>query len=66
MAASSVADRSEGSRHSSIFRFGKSLAATFNPNNWKIWSKQQSLVEDEETAHIQVLRERQQKGRENV
>ncbi|KAE9372068.1 hypothetical protein N431DRAFT_407983 [Stipitochalara longipes BDJ] len=61
MAASSVTD-TEGSRHSSIFRFGKSLAATFNPNNWKIWSKQQSLVEDEETAHLQTLRERQQKA----
>ncbi|KAN0110232.1 hypothetical protein V8E51_006619 [Hyaloscypha variabilis] len=61
MAASSVAD-TEGSRHSSIFRFGKSLAATFNPNNWKIWSKQQSLVEEEETAHMQTLRERQQKA----
>ena len=61
MAASSVAD-TEGSRHSSIFRFGKSLAATFNLNNWKIWSKQQSPVEEEETAHLQVLRERQQKA----
>jgi hypothetical protein len=59
---SSVADRSESSRHSSIFRFGKSLASTFNPTNWKIWSKQQSPVEDEENAHLQALRERQQKA----
>lgn len=59
---SSVADRSESSRHSSIFRFGKSLASTFNPSNWKIWSKQQSPVEDEENAHLQALRERQQKA----
>ncbi len=44
---SSVADRSGSSRHSSIFRLGKSLASTFNPTNWKIWSKQQSPVEDE-------------------
>ena len=61
LAASAVAD-TDASRHSSIFRFGKSLAATFNPNNWKIWSKQQSPVEDEETAHLQALRERQQKA----
>jgi hypothetical protein len=39
------------------------LAATFNPNNWKIWSKQQQpLVEDEETTHLKVLHERQQKA----
>jgi hypothetical protein len=63
LAASSVAD-TEASRHSSIFRFGKSLAATFNPSNWKIWPKQQSPVEDEETAHLQTLRERQQKAEE--
>jgi len=59
---SSVADRSDSSRHSSIFRFGKSLASTFNPTNWKIWSKQQSPVEDEENTHLQALRERQQKA----
>lgn len=59
---SSVADRSGSSRHSSIFRLGKSLASTFNPTNWKIWSKQQSPVEDEENAHLQALRERQQKA----
>jgi hypothetical protein len=62
VAPPSVADRSEASRHSSIFRFGKSLAATFNPTNWKIWSKQQSQVEDEELAHLQALRERKQKA----
>ena len=62
VAPSSFADRSEASRPSSIFRFGKSLAATFNPNNWKIWSKQQSPVEDEEIAHVQVLQERKEKA----
>lgn len=61
LAAGSVAD-TESSRHSSIFRFGKSIAATFNPTNWKIWSKQQSPAEDEENAHIQALRERQEKA----
>jgi hypothetical protein len=62
VAPSSVAERSESSRHSNIFRFGKSLAASFNPSNWKIWSKQQPIAEDEETAHMRTLRERQQKA----
>jgi hypothetical protein len=62
VAASSVADRSDSSRHSNIFRFGKSLAATFNPSNWKIWSKQQQPVEDEETAQLRALHERKQKA----
>lgn len=31
--------KTETNRHSTIFRFGKSLAASFNPSNWKIWSK---------------------------
>jgi len=56
----SSADRSEASRHSSIFRFGKSLAASFNPSNWKIWSKQQH--EEEETPQQRTLRERQEKA----
>jgi hypothetical protein len=38
------------------------LAATFNPTNWKIWSKQQPAAEDEESAHLRALRERQQKA----
>ncbi|KAH6670745.1 hypothetical protein B0J14DRAFT_102429 [Halenospora varia] len=55
-------DRSETSRHSSIFRFGKSLASSFNPSNWKIWSKNQPVMQDEETAHERMLRERQEKA----
>ncbi|KAI9742470.1 MAG: hypothetical protein M1818_004004 [Claussenomyces sp. TS43310] len=41
MTVSSTDDRPEAVRHSSIFRFGKSLAASFNPNNWKLWTKSQ-------------------------
>ncbi|KAF8857557.1 hypothetical protein BDZ45DRAFT_428688 [Acephala macrosclerotiorum] len=59
--AASVTDQSETSRHS-IFRFGKSIAASFNPSNWKIWSKGQHSHEDEETAQMRVLRERQSKA----
>jgi hypothetical protein len=55
-------DRSEASRHSSIFRFGKSLASTFNPSKWKIWSKQQQLPEDEETAQLRALRSQKEKA----
>jgi hypothetical protein len=57
-------DRSEASRHSSIFRFGKSLASTFNPSKWKIWSKQQQpqSPEDEETAQLRALREQKEKA----
>lgn len=54
------ADRSDNTRHSGIFRFGKSLAASFNPSNWKIWSKQQQ--EEEETESQRILRERQEKA----
>ncbi|CZR53788.1 uncharacterized protein PAC_03669 [Phialocephala subalpina] len=59
--AGSVTDQSETSRHS-IFRFGKSIAASFNPSNWKIWSKGQHSHENEETAQMRVLRERQSKA----
>ncbi|KAH8674751.1 hypothetical protein BGZ60DRAFT_278017 [Tricladium varicosporioides] len=55
-------DRSETSKHSSIFRFGKSIASSFNPSNWKIWSKSQAAMQDEETAHERMLRERQEKA----
>jgi hypothetical protein len=57
-------DRSEASRHSSIFRFGKSIASTFNPSKWKIWSKQQQqqLPEDEETAQLRALKEQKEKA----
>ncbi|KAL3427552.1 hypothetical protein PVAG01_01061 [Phlyctema vagabunda] len=51
----------DASRQSSIFRFGKSLAATFNPTNWKIWSKEaeeESVFTDEQAK----LRERQEKA----
>ena len=55
----SSADRSEASRHSGIFRFGKSLAASFNPSNWKIFSKPPEEVED---AQQKILRERREKA----
>jgi hypothetical protein len=35
-------DKTDSNR-SSIFRFGKSIAASFNPSNWKIWSKTAEL-----------------------
>jgi len=58
-AALSVArDKSEMSRPSSIFRFGKSVAAAFNPSSWKIWSKQH----EEETQDRRILRERHEKA----
>ena len=53
-------DRTEVSRHSGIFRFGKSLAASFNPSNWKIFSKQHEEIE--ETAQEKILRERREKA----
>ncbi|RFU26122.1 hypothetical protein B7463_g10207, partial [Scytalidium lignicola] len=46
---------------SGIFRFGKSLAASFNPSNWKIWSKQPQQS-DQETAEQKVLRERRERA----
>ena len=60
VAESSIADRSDSSRSSGLFRFGKSLAATFNPSNWKIWSKQPRVVE--ETSQEKILRERRAKA----
>lgn len=56
----SSADRSEMSRHSGIFRFGKSLAASFNPSNWKIFSKAQEEIE--ESSQQKILRERREKA----
>jgi hypothetical protein len=44
--------------HSGIFRFGKSLAATLNPSNWRIWSKSQ----DEEVTQRETLKEQQEKA----
>ncbi|TAQ85034.1 hypothetical protein B7494_g6650 [Chlorociboria aeruginascens] len=61
VAESFLADKSEAARNSSIFRFGKSLAASFNPSNWKIWSKQQR-ESDDETSQRKVLQERQEKA----
>lgn len=51
-------------RHSSIFRFGKSIAATFNPSNWKMFSKQDRGVQEIEVEDPQqkILRERQEKA----
>jgi len=52
------------SRHSSIFRFGKTIAATFNPSNWKMFSKQDRTVNEAEVEDPQqkILRERQEKA----
>ncbi len=51
-------DKSGVSRPSSIFRFGRSVAAAFNPSSWKIWSKQQ----EEGTREKAILRERHEKA----
>lgn len=56
----SSADRSEVSRHSGIFRFGRSLAASFNPSNWKIFSKVPEEID--ESAEQKILRERREKA----
>jgi hypothetical protein len=56
----SYADRSDLSNRSSIFRFGKSLAASFNPSNWRIFSKVPEEIE--ESAEQQILRERREKA----
>lgn len=42
--------KTETNRHSTIFRFGKSLAASFNPSNWKIWSKSQDAQVPDDKA----------------
>lgn len=54
----------EVSRHSSIFRFGKSIAATFNPSNWRMFSKQDRGGQEVEVEDPQqkILRERQEKA----
>lgn len=55
-------EASETSRAStSIFRFGRSLAASFNPSNWKIWSKQPQQS-DQETTEQKILRERRERA----
>ncbi|KAL2066561.1 hypothetical protein VTL71DRAFT_2632 [Oculimacula yallundae] len=63
--AESSTNQSDASRSSSLFRFGKSIAASFNPTNWKFWSKeheQQAEEEDEEAAQLRVLKERREKA----
>lgn len=59
-ASGSIPDKSETARHSGIFRFGKSLAASFNLQNWKLWSKQQEP--QDEMPQQRALRERQEKA----
>ena len=54
-----TAEKADAARQSGIFRFGKSVAATFNPANWKIWKPQPQL---DETSHQKDLRERQEKA----
>jgi hypothetical protein len=58
LALSVANDKPEVLRPSSIFRFGKSVAAAFNPSSWKIWSKQQ----DEDSQEKRILRERHEKA----
>jgi len=58
VAISVANDKSEVLRPSSIFRFGKSVAAAFNPSSWKIWPKQQ----EEDSQEKRILRERHEKA----
>jgi hypothetical protein len=58
VALSVANDKSEVSRPSGIFRFGKSVAAAFNPSSWKIWSKQQ----EEDNQEKRILKERHEKA----
>jgi hypothetical protein len=58
---STLSSKTDSNRHS-LFRFGKSIAASFNPNNWKIWSKDKHVEEEEEDAQTKALRERQEKA----
>lgn len=55
----SVSDR-EVNRTSGLFRFGRSLANSFNPSNWKIFSKQTRQIE--ETPQEKIMRERKEKA----
>jgi hypothetical protein len=54
-------NKAEAASRNSVFRFGKSIAASFNPANWKIWAKPQQQP-DEETQQEKVLRERREKA----
>jgi len=57
---SSHVEKPDTTRHSTIFRFGKSIAANINPANWKIWTKPQQ--EDIETPEQKVLKERRDRA----
>ncbi|KFZ05651.1 hypothetical protein V501_08151 [Pseudogymnoascus sp. VKM F-4519 (FW-2642)] len=60
--------KNEANRHSTIFRFGKSLAASFNPSNWKIWSKSQDaqVPGDKADAEAQAKLERAYREVKNI
>lgn len=59
----SVMSSRADSNRNSIYRFGRSIASSFNPNNWKIWSKEKvEEEEDEETAHARSLIESKEKA----
>ncbi|KFY93315.1 hypothetical protein V498_04484 [Pseudogymnoascus sp. VKM F-4517 (FW-2822)] len=60
--------KTETNRHSTIFRFGKSLAASFNPSNWKIWSKAQDaqVPDDKADAEAQAKLERAYREVKNI
>src|SRR5450432_283565 len=51
VALSGLGDESELTRPSGIFRFGRSLAAAFNPSSWKIWSRPQEEGTSRERIH---------------
>ncbi|KAI6710207.1 hypothetical protein JHW43_007285 [Diplocarpon mali] len=58
--AETSANPSDTSRSSSIFRFGRSIAASFNPTNWKFWTKEEHAAgDDEAAAQLRILQERQ-------
>jgi hypothetical protein len=59
-AQSASTTRAQGSRPSSIIRFGKSIASAFNPSTWKIWSK----TEDEDERQDKTATIRKQKAEE--
>ncbi|OBT72080.1 hypothetical protein VF21_09035 [Pseudogymnoascus sp. 05NY08] len=60
--------KTEANRHSAVFRFGKSLAASFNPSNWKIWSKSQDaqVPDDKADAEAQAKLERAYREVKNI
>jgi hypothetical protein len=58
-----ASSRPDSNRHS-ILRLSKSIAASFNPTNWKIWSKDKhtEAAAEEETPEAKLLRERQEQA----